>query len=70
MRKLKDISLYELYPDTTEEQFNKIGQAFIVFNQFPEIFGEVPMRKFVAMFMTDEQERRARNYERKFDHRN
>lgn len=65
MRKIKDIPLYELYPDTTEEQADKIGCAFVVLNLFPEIFGDVPMRKFVAMFMTDEQERRARNYERK-----
>ncbi len=70
MKKFRDIPLYKLYPDVTEAQLNKIGQAFLVVNEYPEIFGDVPMGKFVAMFMTDEQERRARNYERKHGIRN
>ncbi len=41
--------------DENDELCEKIGKAFIIFSMFPEIFGNVSMSKFKALFL-DESE--------------
>lgn len=35
---------------------NKIGKAFIICSLFPEVFGDVNLGKFRALFIDDEEE--------------
>ncbi|MBQ7217127.1 MAG: hypothetical protein IJS39_14210 [Synergistaceae bacterium] len=52
-----------LYP-VDKATHEKIGAAYLVCSQYPEIFGDVPMGKFCSMFVDvideDEDERTAR----------
>ena len=47
-----------------EETYAKIGKAYQICSQYPEVFGEVTMKKFCSMFVDvideDEDEREAR----------
>ena len=46
------------------ETYERIGAAYAICSQYPEIFGDVTMRKFCSMFVDvvdeDEDEREAR----------
>lgn len=41
--------------DENDELCAKIGKAFVIFTMFPELFGNVSMAKFKALFL-DEKE--------------
>lgn len=42
--------------DVDDETLSRIGAAFLICAQYPEIFGDVPMEKFRAMFIDDTKE--------------
>ena len=53
-----------LYP-VDEETYSRLGKAFLICAQYPEVFGDIPCKKFCAMFVDDiidedEDERAAR----------
>ena len=47
-----------------EETYAKIGKAYLICSEYPEVFGEVTMKQFCSMFVDvideDEDEREAR----------
>lgn len=35
------------------ETYKKIGQAYLILSEYPEVFGDVTMKKFCSMFVDD-----------------
>ena len=37
----------------SDETYEKIGQAFVICSEYPEVFGGVTLKKFCSMFVDD-----------------
>ena len=48
-----------IYP-ADQETYARIGEAYLICSQYPEVFGDVPMDKFCSMFTDNESKQKAR----------
>ena len=49
--RMRDEMTKEEIRQIDEETLEKIGKAFVIFAQFPEVFGDVPLWKLKGLFL-------------------